>query len=462
MEKDYAKSLKYTVKILDAWLPWKISYDRIPGIVVGIVYKGKLVYQKGFGYLDVEKKILMTPKTSFRIASLSKTFTTVAIMQLVEEGKIKLDDSVQKYLNWFKGNTKEADLKNITIRQLLSHTGGVFRDGDTSHWADGIFPDATELKKAVSARSVVFENATHFKYSNFGFAVLGEVIRKVSGLSYEKYVTENIIEKLRLERTSPDYNKESEVWISKGYSRPIPGKGREAFSHSKTNAYAPATGFLSNVTDLAKFISALSLKQKKADAFLGRESKKEMMKAHWRTGEEDEEYGLGLDIYKIKGRKIVGHSGGFAGFVTEFSLDVKNDIGVITLTNTNDSSGDVINSGIFETVYGLVDEGDMQSENKKILNQERFEGIYRSQMLDAIVVGIKNTLLSFSPKSNSPLRNGTILKLRSKNKFLMETKSNFASQGEMANFIFRKEAKKASRVFFGAMPLERLEKESGE
>ncbi len=80
MEKDYTKAIKYTAKVIDAWLPLKIQYDRIPGLAVGIVHNGKLVYQKGFGCADVESKIAIYPKTSFRIASISKTFTAVAIM----------------------------------------------------------------------------------------------------------------------------------------------------------------------------------------------------------------------------------------------------------------------------------------------------------------------------------------------------------------------------------------------
>src|SRR5262245_32710930 len=99
-EKDYARAITSTAKILNAWLPGKIQYDRIPGLAVGIVHDGKLVYQKGFGYADVELKIPVTPGTCFRIASISKTFTAVALMQLAERGKIDLDDRIEAYLPW--------------------------------------------------------------------------------------------------------------------------------------------------------------------------------------------------------------------------------------------------------------------------------------------------------------------------------------------------------------------------
>ena len=456
MEKDYTKAIKYATKILDAWLPWKIQYDRIPGLAVGIVYNGKLVYQKGFGFADVESKISITPKTCFRISSISKTFTAVAIMQLVGQGKIDLDDRIEKYLPWFKAQTKDSDSSNITIRQVLSHTGGVFRDGNTPHWENDKFPDLAGLKKSISNRSVVFENLTKFKYSNFGFALLGEVIKKASGLDYDEYVAKNIIKKLGMERTAHDYNKENGDWLAKGYSRPTPNIEREAFPHSQTKVYSPATGFLSNVSDLAKYLVAMSLKRKDADILVGKESKKEMTREYWATGEENESYGLGFDIYKIKKRKIVGHGGGFAGFITQISLDVENDIGVITLTNTNDSSCGSINTGIFETIYEFVDEKDKYGKGKKISNQEKFEGGYRSRWGDTIVVGIDTDLVAFGPKANSPVKDGTLLKPKAKNKFLMETKSNFDSPGEFATFIFERGAKQATKVLFGATPSERL------
>lgn len=457
MEKDFVKAIKYTAKILDAWLPYKIQYDRIPGLSIGIIHNGKLVYQKGFGYADVELKTPMTPKTCFRIASISKTFTTNAIMQLVEQKKINLDDHVEKYLPWFRAQTKSANLNNITIRQILSHTGGVFRDGNTPHWENDKFPDLAGLKKSISSKTAVFENLTQFKYSNFGFALLGEIIKRISKMGYAEYVNQHIIKKLGMERTAPDFNEKNEKWLAKGYSRPIPNKERESFRHSKTKAYASATGFLSNVSDLAKYLAAWSLEQKGVNTLIGKESKKEIMKEYWATGEEGESYGLGLDIYKIERRKIVGHGGAFAGFVTQISFDIENDIGVITLTNTNDSSCGSINTGVFETIYKFVDEKSKYSEGKRIVNQEKLEGAYRSRWGDTIVVGIDTSLIAFGPETNSPVKNGTLFKAKQKNKFVMEMKSNFDSPGEFATFIFEKKTKKAMKLIYGTIPSERLE-----
>ncbi len=456
MEKDYTRAITSAKRVLNAWLPYKIQYDRIPGLSVGIVHNGTLVYQKGFGYADLEKKIPATANTSYRIASISKTFTAVAIMQLVEKGKIRLDDTVQHYLPWFRAKSKDGDAANITIRQLLSHTAGVFRDGVTPHWVTDHFPDAAALRRSVSRKTVVYENLTRFKYSNFGLAVLGQVIQKASGVSYNTYVTNNIIKRLGMERTAPDYTKKVDAWLAQGYSRPIPGIKREAFRHAATNTYAPATGFLSNVHDLAKYLSALSLKRNKPLKLLGRESKKVMMKEFWSEREDDRMYGLGFSVWKNEKRKIIGHGGGFAGFITQMSLDVENDIGVIVLSNSNDSSASEINDGILTTIYSFVDKTVEMTAGKKLRHPEKYEGAYRSRWGDEIVVYVENKLIAFDPQTNSPMQRVTVLSWKEKQAFLMETKVDYDSPGELARFVLDKKLGKAKKLFWGSMPLDRI------
>jgi CubicO group peptidase (beta-lactamase class C family) len=455
MKNEYTKAIKQTAKIIDAWLPLKIQYEQIPALSVGIVHNGKLVYKRGFGFADLESHKPATADTSYRIASISKTFTSIAIMQLVEQGKLNLDDKVQKHLPWFKAKTKDSDAKNISIRQVMSHTAGIFRDGNTSHWDDDKFPGPAGLRKEIS-QAVVFENLTCFKYSNFGYALLGQVVAKASGISYDEYVKKNIIKRLGMKKTAPDFTEDCEKWLATGYGRIIPGKERQAYNHVRTNAYASATGFLANVSDLAKYLSALSLKRKGADALIGRESKKEIMRGHWATGEGTESYGLGFKIYKIGNRKIVEHSGGFCGYITDIALDVENDIGVITLSNTNDSSASAINRGIFETIYKFTDEGGKYLKGKRIQNQEKYEGVYRSRWNDEIVVGIDANLVAFDPQAHSPVKDGTLLRPKKQDKFSIYSRFNFGSVGEFVSFTFGKDKRKAKKLLWGSSPYERI------
>jgi D-alanyl-D-alanine carboxypeptidase len=448
---DLERVLTYVGKIVDGWLPLKIAYDRVPSATVGITHRGKLVYANGFGYADVENAIAATPKTAYRIASNSKTFTAVAIMQLVEQGRLRLDDKVASHLPWFRAKAKGKDAANVTIRQALSHVGGVFRDGVTPHWNDDAFPTSAALKRSVSKSTVVFENAMQFKYSNFGFALLGAVIAKVSGQSYEAYVTENIVGRLGMKRTAPDLTNDAKAWLAAGYSRPIPDQPRERFEHCKTNAYASATGFLSNVEDLAKYLSALSL-QRNVDKLIGRESKKELFRAHW-TSPLDGSYGLGFGVVDQNGKRIIGHGGGFAGFITRTSLNLDDDIGVVVLTNSNDSPAGFIAEGIHEAIHrlrtGEYFDGPRQAK------QSRFEGAYRSRWGDQIIVGTGHKLVAFAPQTNSPLAEGTTLRPATGNSFVMESPFNYDSVGERARFITGRNGA-AKRLVWGSQPLERI------
>jgi CubicO group peptidase (beta-lactamase class C family) len=446
------KAIAAAGRVLDAWLPLKIGYAQVPGMSVGITYRGKLEYAAGFGYADVENAIAATPSAAYRIASNSKTFTAVSMMQLVERGALALDDRISAHLPWFKAKVRDRDAANITIRQALAHTGGVFRDGVTPHWNDDRFPTAAQLRKSVSAKTVVYENATRFKYSNFGFALLGAVIGKVSGVSYADYVTENIIRPLRMRRTAPDLTPESRGWLAAGYSRPIPNHARERFEHCATNAYASATGFLSTVEDLAKYVGALSL-QRNTTKLLGRESKKELFRQHW-TSPMDGAYGLGFSVWWLDGKRIVGHGGGFTGFITRVALNLDDDVGVIVLANANESPSGLIADGIFETVSRFATGDYLGGPAQAGLH--RFEGAYRSRWGDQIVVSTGSKLIGFAPQTNTPVKEGTVLRPASATSFVMESPFSYDSPGERARFSGKDGDGRAKRLIWGSQPFDRI------
>src|SRR6185369_1776035 len=133
-------------RLFSAWIEGQIAYRGLPGVAVGVVSDQQLVWSKGFGYADIKAKLPMTPATKFRMASHSKLFTAIAIMQLREEGKLGLDDPVAKYLPWFKAKPAGDDDGPITVEQLLSHSSGMQREaGD--HWTSLVFPTSDELRR---------------------------------------------------------------------------------------------------------------------------------------------------------------------------------------------------------------------------------------------------------------------------------------------------------------------------
>ncbi|MBU6232066.1 beta-lactamase family protein [Patescibacteria group bacterium] len=442
-------AIKEIGHVIDLWIPWKIRYDFIPGVSIGIVYKGRLIYSGSFGFADVSRRTKMKPDTLFHIASHSKMFTAVSILQLVEKGKLRLDDRVSSYISWFKGRSKHSDAANITIRQLLSHTAGVFRDGDTPFWETGDFPK--DLKEVFSMKSLAIENSMRFKYTNFGFALLGLVIEKASGMSYAEYIAKNILKPLGMKHTYPDYSKGMNG-IATGYGHEVPDQKRIAFKHFSANAYASATGFISNVPDMARFISALSLDSK--SGILSRESKKEMMRAHARTNGNDE-YGLGLDIYYEGNRKIIGHGGGYHGFTTGTFLDVQNDVAFMVYTNSAGSRPSVIGSSIMEAAVNLAREGDLHSGKKALLR--RYEGLYRNSWGDEVVAASGRALIGFSPDSSDPWNKPRRFVPTSKrDAFLMKSDNVYGSFDEEA--VFRKfRSGKATELLQADMPLKRVQ-----
>src|SRR5258705_8167889 len=167
-------------RLFSAWMEGQIAYRGLPGIVVGVVSDQELVWRKGFGFADINAKLPMTPATTFRMASHSKMFTAIAIMQLREEGKLRLDDPVAKYLPWFKSKPAGDDDGPITIEQLLSHSSGLQREaGD--HWTSYEFPTADDLRRLYADRQAAFAPSVRWKYSNLAFSIVGMVTEQVTG-----------------------------------------------------------------------------------------------------------------------------------------------------------------------------------------------------------------------------------------------------------------------------------------
>src|SRR5262249_42193189 len=161
----------------------------------GILYDQDLVWAKGFGYADVDKRTPATPRTIYRIASISKLFTSTAILQLRDQGKLQLDDPVAKHLPWFKVKSRHADAPAaVTVRHLLTHTSGLPRESPFPYWTDLKFPTREQLMQALVTQESVYPPETKWKYSNLALALAGEVVAAVSGEPYEEYVQKHILD----------------------------------------------------------------------------------------------------------------------------------------------------------------------------------------------------------------------------------------------------------------------------
>ena len=234
-------------RLFTAWLEGQMLYRDLPGIAVGVVSDQELVWAAGFGLADRAAKTAMTPQTRFRMASHSKLFTATAVMQLREQGKLRLDDPVAKYLPWFRVKPASPDDPPITIEELLTHSSGLPREAG-SHWTTFDFPTTDQLRGLMPERLAPFAPEVRWKYSNLAYSIAGLVIEAVSGQKWADYIQQHIYQPLGMTSSSVDQNVRG---LAVGYGRRMPDGSRAINPFIDARGMAAATGITSTVEDMA-------------------------------------------------------------------------------------------------------------------------------------------------------------------------------------------------------------------
>lgn len=387
------------IRLFSAWMEGQIAYRGLPGVAVGVVADQDLVWSRGYGYADVAARRPMTAETKFRMASHSKLFTATAIMQLREEGKLRLDDPVVQYLPWFRIKPAAPDDPPITIEQLLTHSSGMPREaGD--HWISYNFPTEEQLKALMPDRQAAYSPEVRRKYSNLAYSVAGMVIEAVSGEPWADYVTRHIYQPLGMTSSSVDRDVPG---LAVPYGRRMPDGSREIFPFVDARGMGSATGITSTVADMAKFVSAqFRSGPRGGNRILGTASLREMhrvrmMENTWTRGQ-----GIGFSVNRINDRLYVGHGGGYPGNTTQTMIQLDDKVGVIVLTNTNDSDPEVIARQLMQTVGQAVATATAVKPEAVAWDPAwaRFAGLYRGRWGDTQVVLLKDRLVMII--SNAP------------------------------------------------------------
>lgn len=166
-----------------------LSDHHLPGAAVAIVRDQELAWSEGFGLADITAKRPMDPNALFGVASINKTFTAAAIVQLRDEGKLSLDDPLANFIPEFKAVTcRYGRIEDVTLRRLLTHLSGLVGESPTPHWRSANFPSMEQILRELPHSALVIEPHSAFKYSNLGFALLGEVVARVSGRPFTEYL----------------------------------------------------------------------------------------------------------------------------------------------------------------------------------------------------------------------------------------------------------------------------------
>ncbi|MGE0041964.1 MAG: serine hydrolase domain-containing protein [Vicinamibacterales bacterium] len=302
-----------------------------PGLSVAIGGEGVVQWAEGFGLADVEQQVPVTPDTVFRIASISKPITATAVMQLVERGRVSLDDPIRKWVPAFPAKGEQT----ITIRHLLTHTSGI------RHYKDGEFNQVSAFGSVDEAIAIfkddplLFAPGTRYSYSTYGYNLLAGVVERASGLTFEAYVRDRVWAPAGMTRTALEHPQDIVMRRARQYVRgPAPAGVRNA-PYTDLSIKWAGGGVISTASDLVRFELALesgalvkpgTLEQMRTAATLADGS---------RTG-----YGLGWMVQTgADGRRSFAHSGGATGGTTYLLRDGATGLTVAVLANVEDAPG---------------------------------------------------------------------------------------------------------------------------
>jgi len=327
---------------IDEYLTKCYEYGLFNGAAL-VSEHGNVILKKGYGYANIEWNVPNEPDTKFRIGSISKQFTAMLIMQLVEKGSVKLDGKISDYLPYYPKETGEK----ITVHQLLTHTSGIFNYTNAPEFfaKERFFPHTPEeITKLFSDKELDFEPGTKWSYSNSGYIVLGAIIEQVSGKSYEQVLQENILTPLGMNSTGFDHWEKIIPKRAWGYNRIL--DSYENAQYIDMSLPHAAGSLYSTVEDLNIWGEALY-----TDKLVSYESLKKMMTPYMNN------YGYGLGIYKLgigEGKDsvtLVRHSGGINGFNTYMERTIEDKNTIILLSNTVPFNYNTVAAAISEILY---------------------------------------------------------------------------------------------------------------
>ena len=370
--KDYSD----VYKLIEIWLKSEMDYNNIPGFSVAVIKKNKIDWSKAMG--NDKNKDEISINSLFSICSISKLFTSIGIMQLVSEGKLNLNDPLKKHLPFFDLVQTYPDSSPITIRNILTHSSGLPRESNQPYWSniDLNFPTKKEVINGLSKQKTLYPANKYFQYSNLGLTLLGYLIEEVSGVPYDKYISDKILNPLGMNSTKTfmdrkQYGKELTV----GFGAENRKRKREIVPYFNALGIDPAAGFTSNTVDLAKFaIWQLDLLSgENTSEILPKDMLLQMHQIQFTDTLSKVKRGLGFGIYSQNNENLVGHGGSCPGYKTQLTIDSKEEKAYIALINARGVTPSKYTRGIKNLMNQLK-----QVNNKKSNFFNEISGYYKS------------------------------------------------------------------------------------
>ncbi|HNQ24207.1 MAG TPA: serine hydrolase [Phycisphaerae bacterium] len=383
-------AVRQALQKLDVWLEGRLLKDHLTSLAVGVVYDQQLVWSKGYGYADVARQVPATDQTLYRVASITKLFTATAVMQLVERGKLSLEDPVQKYLKWFTP-PEPAAADPVLVWHLLTHTGGLQREIPGMDWDKLEVETPAEVEAAAALTPLKFPPQVRQKYSNYAFMVAGQLVEQVAGVPYREYVEARIFQPLGMSGTRVLNGDETDPQLAVPYGRRCADGLRPIEPQMPGSALQSVGGIATSVRDLARFAS---LQFCTGDDYTGPvltgRSLREMHRPRWLAPDWGRGQGIGWFLLRRDRTILLAHEGGLPGFRSALLINPVQKVAVIVLSNSDEANVGAIGEGALGVVTGPIEKAAQPAEPPVAADADlaRFEGLYRNRWGEHLRVAI--------------------------------------------------------------------------
>jgi serine beta-lactamase-like protein LACTB len=338
-----AKDYRGIAERLTAFIEREVREKKMPAMSIALVDDQRIVWARGFGFADSKAKVRATAETIYRVGSVSKLFTDLAVMQLAERGALDLDSPIAKYLPDFKPGDPFG--KPITLRQMMAHRSGLVREPPVGNYFD---PNGASLAKTVESLNrtqLVNRPETKMKYSNAAIATVGFVLEATQKQPFARYLWRTVLDPSDMKHSSF----EPDPALTKGLAEAVMWTypGREFPAPTFELGISPASSMYTNVLDLGHFLSVLFAGGKGAHGqILKPETLEQMWTLQFVNGDGDKEkktrkegFGLGFHITDLDGHKTIGHGGAIYGFATQLQGLPKEKLGVVVVASRDVANG---------------------------------------------------------------------------------------------------------------------------
>ena len=301
----------------------------LPALSIALVDGNRIVWARGFGEADPVKHVPATAETVYRVGSVSKLFTDIGIMQLVEQQRVSLDAPVSRYLpNFHPANPFGTP---ITVRELTSHRAGLVREPPVGNYFDTTSPSIAATVASLNSTTLIYKPATHIKYSNAGIAVVGNVLEHVGGKPFASYLSTQVLAPLGMDESAFELTPALASRLATGYMWTY--DGRRFVAPGFQLGESPAGSLYTTVTDLSLFMHAMFAHGQGAHGrVLAPASVDAMWTPQFATPGEKRGFGIGFQIDTLDGHRSVGHGGAIYGFATEALMLPDDSLGVAVVT----------------------------------------------------------------------------------------------------------------------------------